>query len=76
MDTYVYVQASDGIPLMPTRRFGHVQKLLERGKARVVEHVPFVIRLRMDDTAEHPYRGKYQGQTGATGSRMYVDHRR
>ena len=46
MDTYVYVQASDGTPLMPTKRFNHVQKLLKRGKARVVEHVPFVIRLR------------------------------
>ena len=46
MDTYVYVQASDGTPLMPTKRFNHVQKLLKHGKARVVEHVPFVIRLR------------------------------
>ena len=46
MDTYVYVQASDGTPLMPTKRFNHVQKLLRRGKARIVEHVPFVIRLR------------------------------
>ena len=46
MDTYVYVQASDGTPLMPTKRKHHVQKLLKRGKARIVEHVPFVIRLR------------------------------
>lgn len=28
---------------------------------------------KMDDYAEHPYRGKYQGQTGATGSRIYKD---
>ena len=48
MDTYIYVQASDGTPLMPTKRFNHVQKLLRRGRARVVEHVPFVIRLRYD----------------------------
>ena len=27
----------------------------------------------MDDTAMNPYRGKYQGQTGATGSRVYLD---
>lgn len=27
----------------------------------------------MDETALHPYRGKYQGQTGATGSRVYLD---
>lgn len=46
MDTYIYVQASDGTPLMPTKRFNHVQKLLKHGRARVVEHVPFVIRLR------------------------------
>ena len=27
----------------------------------------------MDDTALNPYNGKYQGQTGATGSRVYKD---
>ena len=27
----------------------------------------------MDSPAEHPYRGKYQGQRGATGSRVYLD---
>ena len=48
MDGYIYVQAVDGTPLMPTKRRGHVQKLLKHGRARVVEHVPFVIRLRYD----------------------------
>ena len=28
---------------------------------------------RMDAAALHPYRGKYQGQRGATGSRAYLD---
>lgn len=28
---------------------------------------------KMDQTAEHPYAGKYQGQKGATGSKMYQD---
>lgn len=28
---------------------------------------------QMDDTALNPYRGKYQGQTGATGSRVFMD---
>ncbi|MBQ4320741.1 MAG: dCTP deaminase [Oscillospiraceae bacterium] len=28
---------------------------------------------KMDKNAERPYRGKYQGQTGATGSRVYLD---
>ena len=46
MDTYIYVQASDGTPLMPTKRKLHIQKLLKRGKAIVVEHVPFVVRLK------------------------------
>ena len=28
---------------------------------------------RMDAAAENPYNGKYQGQRGATGSRVYLD---
>lgn len=28
---------------------------------------------RMDDPAGHPYRGKYQGQRGATGSKAFLD---
>lgn len=28
----------------------------------------------MDDHAENPYNGKYQGQRGATGSRVYMDN--
>lgn len=28
----------------------------------------------MDDYALHPYRGKYQDQRGATGSRVFLDH--
>ena len=28
---------------------------------------------KMDAPAEHPYCGKYQGQRGATGSRVYMD---
>ena len=28
---------------------------------------------RMDGPALHPYNGKYQGQTGATGSKVYLD---
>ncbi len=27
----------------------------------------------MDETALNPYKGKYQGQMGATGSRVYMD---
>ena len=28
---------------------------------------------KMDDTALNPYNGKYQGQRGATGSRVFMD---
>ena len=28
---------------------------------------------QLDDNALNPYRGKYQGQKGATGSRIYLD---
>lgn len=28
----------------------------------------------MDKPALHPYNGKYQGQKGATGSKVYMDH--
>ena len=30
----------------------------------------------MDDAALHPYRGKYQGQTGVTGSRAFIDEKK
>lgn len=29
---------------------------------------------QMDDTALNPYNGKYQGQKGATGSRVFLDN--
>lgn len=29
---------------------------------------------QMDQNALHPYNGKYQGQRGATGSRVYLDN--
>ena len=28
---------------------------------------------QMDDTAWNPYNGKYQGQKGATGSKVFMD---
>ena len=28
---------------------------------------------KMDEKAQNPYRGKYQGQRGATGSKVYLD---
>ena len=42
--TYIYVLGSDGKPQMPTKRKRHVEKLLNAGKARIVEKVPFTIQ--------------------------------
>jgi len=42
---YVYVLDMDGNPMMPTRRFGKVRRMLESGQAKVVSTVPFTIRL-------------------------------
>ena len=47
---YVFVRDKNGLPLMPTNRFGHVRKLLRDGKAVVVCMEPFVIQLRFDTT--------------------------
>lgn len=44
----VYVLNKDGKPLMPTTRCGHVRHLLKTGEARVVERIPFTIRLEYD----------------------------
>ena len=47
----VYVQDKNGKPLMPTRRFAHVRRLLKEEKATVAVGRPFTIRLNYD-TAE------------------------
>ena len=46
----VYVLAKDGEPLQPTCRHGHVRKLLDSGKARVVQAKPFTIQLLYEST--------------------------
>lgn len=45
MPEYIYVIGKDGKPQMPTKRQRHVQRLLNAGKARIAEHVPFTIQL-------------------------------
>ena len=52
MQNYIYVQSASGKPLMPTTRTGHVRRLLNAGKARIVCHVPFVIRLTYETPEE------------------------
>ena len=46
----IYVQAIDGSPLMPTIRAGKVRRMLRDGKAVIVSHTPFTIRLTYDTT--------------------------
>lgn len=42
---YIYVQAKDGTPLMPTTRCGRVRRMLRDGQAVIASHTPFTIRL-------------------------------
>ena len=83
MDTYIYVLAKDGTSLMPTKRHQHVQKLLKHGRAYVVEHVPFVIRLKYDGpkNVQPLFGGTHPGRTNignavvtADGTVVYKDH--
>ena len=47
---YIYVQAQDGTPLMPTQRAGKVRRMLRDGQAVITTHTPFTIRLTYDTT--------------------------
>lgn len=49
----VYVISLSGNPIAPTSRCGHVRKLLEKGKARVVRMDPFTIQLLYENTEYH-----------------------
>lgn len=40
---------------------------------RAGRRVGQLVFAKMDKEAKNPYRGKYQGQTGATGSRVFMD---
>ena len=47
---YIYVQAQDGTPLMPTLHAGKIRRMLRHGRAIIVAHTPFTIRLIYDTT--------------------------
>ena len=49
MSEFIYVLGMDGKPQMPTTRRRHVRKLLDTGKARIAEHVPYTIQLLYDN---------------------------
>lgn len=44
----VYILSKDSKPLMPTSRYGHVRKLLQTGRAKVIKRTPFTIQLLYD----------------------------
>lgn len=80
---YVYVLDKGGRPLMPTRRYGHVEKLLKHGKARIASRVPFVIQLKYDvpGITQPLYGGTDPGRTNignsvldGKGRTVYKDH--
>lgn len=47
---YIYVQAQDGSPLMPTTRAGKIRHMLRDGRAVIVSYTPFTIRLTYETT--------------------------
>ena len=47
---------------------GAARRIPARGR-----RVGQLVFAQMDAAAEKPYRGKYQGQRGATGSRVFLD---
>ena len=46
----VYVLEQNGKPLMPTKRFGHVRRMLKAGQAKAISTKPFVIQLQYKST--------------------------
>ena len=45
---FVYVLDIHGHPLMPTKRFGKVRRMLRDGQAKVVRREPFTIKLLLN----------------------------
>ena len=80
---YIYVLNASGKPLMPTTRTGHVRRLLNAGKARIVSHVPYTIQLKYEteDKVQPLYGGIDPGRTNIgtavvteTGKVLYRGH--
>ncbi|MCR5776058.1 MAG: RRXRR domain-containing protein [Lachnospiraceae bacterium] len=45
---FIYILDASGRPLMPTRRTGHIRRLLNRGMARIVTKAPFTVQLKYE----------------------------
>ena len=80
---FIYILDKDGSPLMPTKRKGHVQKLLKKGMARVISRVPMVVQMKYNAGAgKQPLHGGTDpGRTNIgnavvkdTGDTVYKDH--
>ena len=55
---FIYILDALGRPLMPTKRSGHIRRLLNRGKARIVTKVPFTVQLGYETPGiTQPLRG-------------------
>ena len=71
---------SDGKPQMPTKRKRHVEKLLNTGKSRIVEKVPFTIQLKYSNTpilqpvlfVEDPGRTNIGAAAGSSDSGILI----
>ena len=50
MDYQVYVISENNEPLMPTKRFGNVRRMLKEKRAKVVQTKPFTIKLLFETT--------------------------
>ncbi len=44
----IYILDASGRPLMPTKRTGHIKRLLNRGMARITTKVPFTVQLKYE----------------------------
>ena len=49
---FVYVISKTGQPLMPTRRFGNVRRLLKNKQAKVIRRCPFIVQLLYEPKTE------------------------
>ena len=46
----IYILNKDGKPLMPSTRTKHIKRLLDKGKARIKSHTPFIVQLKYQTT--------------------------
>ena len=66
----VYVLNSNGVPLMPSVRCGHIRKLLKEHKAKVIKRDPFTIRLLYD--TQDAVQNIEQGEKTLIGARKVL----